>query len=463
MAKHTSFRVGKVRADLRSKVWYLTYFEDGQRRRPRVGASKDAARQMAAQINSQLEVGAPAALSFEPVSLEELQTRWLRHHEQVLRSSVQTINRYRTATKHLLNFVAKARVPRTTSHFRPPHAEEFVRHLRTIEVAPNGHANSEKRPLLDKGIKFILETCRAMLNFAIKRRHLSPYAENPFSVIDLDRIPIETRRPILIFSADDERRFFEACDDWQFPFFATLAMTGMRPGELAHLLLPDDLDLEHSLLFVRNKPKLGWQVKTRSEREIPIAPALRDVLQVVIGTRCGGPVFLRRRFANGQTPMLNEANQKGLEQELAQRVAIRESERGQPITRQERGVMARMLWSDAGALKPDRIRNEFMRLTRAIGQPHQTAPKLFRHLFATNLQDANVDPLIRSELMGHSIGASSMSGNGLGMTANYTHTRPETRRRQLETAINQRPIAELCRRWLTNLTARQQNSSASLH
>ena len=82
MAQHTSFRVGKVRADLRSKVWYLTYFEDGQRRRPRVGASKDAARQMAAQINSQLEVGAPAALSFESVSLEVLQTRWLCHHEQ---------------------------------------------------------------------------------------------------------------------------------------------------------------------------------------------------------------------------------------------------------------------------------------------------------------------------------------------------------------------------------------------
>lgn len=74
MAQHTSFRVGKVRADLRGKVWYLTYFEDGRRRRPRAGASKDAARQMAAQINSQLEIGAPAALSFEPISLEELQT-----------------------------------------------------------------------------------------------------------------------------------------------------------------------------------------------------------------------------------------------------------------------------------------------------------------------------------------------------------------------------------------------------
>ena len=142
------------------------------------------------------------------------------------------------------------------------------------------------------------------------------------------------------------------------------------------------MDLEQSLLFVRNKPKLGWQVKPRSEREIPIAQELRDVLQVVIGTRRQGPVFLRRRFANRQTPMLAEANQNRLELELAQRVAAQEAERRQPVTRQERLVMARKLWSDAGALKPDRIRQEFMRMTRAIGQPQQTAPKLFRHLFA---------------------------------------------------------------------------------
>ena len=87
----------------------------------------------------------------------ELQVSWLRHHEQVLRSSVQTINRYRTASKHLLDFIDNARVPTTTSHFRSQHAEEFVRYLRTIQVAPNGHPNSKKRPLLDKGVKFILE------------------------------------------------------------------------------------------------------------------------------------------------------------------------------------------------------------------------------------------------------------------------------------------------------------------
>jgi len=100
-----SFRIGKVQAYLRGKVWYLCYCENGQRHRPRVGDDRKAARQLAAQINGQLAVGAPAALSFEPIAIPQLRDRWLEHHEQVLRSSLQTIARYRTATNFLLRFL----------------------------------------------------------------------------------------------------------------------------------------------------------------------------------------------------------------------------------------------------------------------------------------------------------------------------------------------------------------------
>ena len=37
--------------------------------------------------------------------------------------------------------------------------------------------------------------------------------------------------------------------------------------------------------------------------------------------------------------------------------------------------------------------------------------------------------------MGHSPGSNRANGTGLGMTATYTHTRPETRRKQLEAAL----------------------------
>src|SRR5262245_59193075 len=126
--KSTAFRVGKVLAYPRGRVWNLCYHEHGQRRRPRVGPDRDAARRLAAQVNAQLEVGVPAALSVEPISIPELRRRWLDHHELVLRSSVQTVNRYRTATDHLLRFLEACPV-RHAAHFRASHAEGFVRYL----------------------------------------------------------------------------------------------------------------------------------------------------------------------------------------------------------------------------------------------------------------------------------------------------------------------------------------------
>lgn len=119
--KSSSFRVGRVQAYLRGRVWYLRYQEEGQRRQPRVGPDRQAARQLAAEINAQLEVGAPSALGFEPLSISELR---------------------------------------------------------------------------DKGIKYILETCSTLFNFAARHRHLPPYAENPFRMIEVRRIPVEDSKPI---------------------------------------------------------------------------------------------------------------------------------------------------------------------------------------------------------------------------------------------------------------------------
>ena len=120
--------------------------------------------------------------------------------------------------------------------------------------------------------------------------------------------------------------------------------------------------------------------------------------------------------------------------------------RRQASFRVERLRVGRTVWRDVGAIKTERIRTEFMRVTKRIGLPDLTARKLLRHLLATALQDANVDPLIRNELMGHSP-AGQRSGSGLEMTANYTHTRPETRRRQLEAAMMARPAVALAAEW----------------
>lgn len=445
MAQPT-FRVGKVSAYLRGSVWYLCYFENGHRRRPRVGTDRSAARELAAQINGQLETGAPAALSFESVSVAKLRARWLDHHEQVLRSSLGTISRYRTATDHLLRYVDDHPV-RHAGLFQASQAAAFVRHLRSLKVSPNGHARTAQRPLMDKGLRFVLECSRAMFNFAAKRRYLPPYTENPFSALDIDKIPVETFRPVELLTRDQEEAFLLSCDHWQFPLFLTLMLTGLRPGELCHLLLPDDLDLEAGLLRVRNKPRLGWQVKTRNEREIPLVPALREVLRKHVGVRRHGPVFVRRQFRPSQDLAGWATSTAMLEKEISRRVLDSRESVDCPRTRLRK--VAAGVWREIGRVPEDRIRLEFMRLMRGIGLPEQSAPKVLRHQFATMLQEARVDPLIRNILMGHAAASLRSAGHGLGMTAVYTHSRPETIRSELETAIASRT-------WLDRVVASQE-------
>jgi integrase len=347
-----------------------------------------------------------------------------------------------------VSFVEKSCPMRHASDFRAKDATDFVRHLRTTKVAPNGHRKARKRPLRDTGIKFILETCSSLFNYAQRNRHLSPYAENPFRMIEVSRMPVEDFRPVTVFTAEQEQRFLEACDDWQFPLFLTLLLTGMRPGELVHLLLPDNLDLEAGWLYVRNKPRLGWQVKTRNERDIPLVPILADVLRHVVGSRSTGPVLRQRRFVNGYEPVLIGFDPAGLEHELALRVRRQEGERTEPLSRTHRQQIADTIWRDIGAVDNDMVRREFIDIMQRIGLGQITAPKTLRHCFATILQDANVDPLVRNELMGHVPAARSMPGAGLAMTAVYTHTRPETKRRQLEDAVVNRGAVKCAQQWL---------------
>ncbi|MDB5306174.1 MAG: hypothetical protein JWO38_376 [Gemmataceae bacterium] len=460
MPKAHSFRVGKVTGYLRGRVWYLCYFENGQRRRPRVGPDRDAARQLAAQINGQLEVGAPTALGFEPIGIPDLRARWLEHHEQVLRSSVQSINRYRTATDHLLRFLDRHPV-RHAALFHATHADAFVHHLRTIRVSPNGHANTAKRPLLDKGVRYVLECCRALFNYAAKRRHLSPYADNPFSTLEIDRIPVETARVVELLTPNQERTFLEACDDWQLPVFATLLLTGLRPGELCHLLLPDDLDLEKQVLHVRNKPRLGWQVKTRNQREIPLVTELAAVLYLHVAGRTSGPVFRRRRWRE-ESCGVDAPSAAAIERELVRRTAAKEVLRGTSVGRAERLRLARDLWRGIGAVAEDRVRLEFIRVARSVNLAGHTAPKVFRHQFATVLQEGRVDPLVRNLLMGHAAAGDRSAGHGLGMTAVYTHTRPETVREQLVAALATRPALEAITRWVSMSSSPTRMASAVL-
>lgn len=438
-------RIGAVTVYPHHGAWWLQYREGGRRRRRRAGDDREEA--VASAVNAQLAAGQRSMFAFGPVDFDAMLDRWLEHLEHVVRVSVATLDRYRTATDHASRFVHQT-CPGLKAHEFD--ASRFVRWLRELRVAPNGHPNATTRPLTAKGIQFILATCRSAFGYAARARMLPPYAENPLADLPIKRLADgEPARPIHVFTADEEYAFLKACDRWQFALFYTLARTGLRPSELTHLMV-EDIDLDKGLLRIRNKPELKWQVKTRRSREIPLPEEPLRVLRHVIGERTQGVLFLRRRFMNEIAP-LSDLGSPDLRSVLERRVELAEHEAGRSLTRSERLRVARGVWRDAGAIKPEKIRDEFMKVTAAIGMSEVTAPKCWRHSFATLMLEAGVDPLIRQLTLGHKPADAARAA--LGMTSVYTHPSRSVHRAHLQLAVDLRPkTSGLVRQFLNDNT-----------
>jgi len=426
-------RIGKVSVYLHHGTWWVYHREAGKPVRKKIGADRAEAERCAAQINAQLAQGAPTMLSFTPIGVAELRRQFLDHHEHARGSTLATVNRYRAATQHLENFVAQFPKPPLAHEVKP---DQFAAYLRTLETSPNGHANTVKRRLRSKGVQFVLQTVRSLYHFAGKRRYLPPYADNLFAELPLDRFKVEDAKPVFVFDAVTELAFFRAASRWEFPIHFTLAKTALRINELTHLLL-EDVDLDGGWITVRNKPELGWRVKTGNGRRVPLLPEVVAVLRAMLGDRREGVVFLREGCQAEGPKLLG--NQQFLIDEL--RLLLRNA--GASVDRKEAQRLARGVWQRAGAIPADRVRTSFCRLAIRTGHPESTCPKSWRHTFATLMQDANVDPLIRQIVMGHS----PASAGGLGMTAKYTHSRGETVRVQIEQALRTWPESLVLASW----------------
>jgi integrase len=408
------------------------YFRESDRPvRRRVAETREAAERIAAEVNAQLSASTSTMFAFAPMTIATLREEFLRYHEQVRRSSVATIRRYRTATQHLLDYVATLNGDIQAHQLN---VAGFIGFLRAREVAPNGHPQSKKRRLRDKGVQFILETCRSLYAYAQRARHLPPYFGNPFADLQLDRMRIEDSKAIFLFDAESELQFLRAAGGMERCLHFVLAKTGMRSGELCHLLI-EDLDLAGGWLHVRNKADLGWQIKTRNERSIPLIAEVVAVLRHVIEERTAGPVFLRLKF-DTVTAALANRDRLQLAKAFDQRVSQAAAASSRDVSRQERLKIARTVWRDAGALNPNHVRDSFIKVAAHAGLNGATCPKSWRHSFATLLQDANVDPLIRQITLGHQPAGGKAA---LGMTSIYSHSRPETQAREIDRALRTWP------------------------
>ena len=187
-----------------------------------------------------------------------------------------------------------------------------------------------------------------------------------------------------------------ACDAFQLPLFAALALFGLRASEPIFIFREQ---IDEDWFRVTCHPQLGFLTKGQRDKRFPMPPSLRQVL-LPAGNRRDGLLFTRREAGLGlRNAPLRGALLADLSAEFQHRCRLHAT--SSAATRQSiRDELIRA----AGGLNYDQIGHEFQCLAHQLGWPRQATLKDIRHHFATALENSGVPEFYRRDLLGHTLG-----------------------------------------------------------
>jgi len=399
-------RVGKVTIYQRGGSYSLYYRHGGITHRKKIDGNLSVAKATANKILTSIDEVKPSPIAFTRTSPADMVTGYLAAVTNVQKLALRTQDRYRAALQRFLDFCTSEKIT-GIEVINETTVEQFVGWLRGLVRVRNGAPRGRKESYKLGGVKFILSTCRTCFNWASRRQMLPPFTENPFATFGLDKLrDRESTDSAKIFTVEQEQAFFAACDDWQIPIFRILACYGLRVGELTHLLI-DDINWTSGEFFIRSKHWLFWNVKTGTERRLPLLPTTRDLFAKAIGDRKAGFVFrLRSIVSQPASKGIDDwSTPAAFQSAVARRTADIGGERDQKRA-------ANVFGRTQGQIPEKKVREEFMSVTRRIGLPHFTRVHDLRHLFSTRAQAAGINPILVQGMLGHTT---------LEMTKRYTH------------------------------------------
>jgi integrase len=325
----------------------------------------------------------------------------LRRRADAGQLAVSTVERYEAALEHYRAFVCQ---PSQRKAFPYPAGANrdfqlaVAAHLEQLAVTRDGHPHARRRPL--RSPQLVLDAVRAMFAWAADpaRGNLLPVEfRNPFQQ------PDRSRRSQVIdpFGQPDITTamtidLLGACDAFQLPLFAALALFGLRASEPIFIFREQ---IEEDWFRVTCHPQLGFLTKGKRDKRFPMPPSLRQVL-LPAGSRRDGLLFTRREAGLGpRNAPLCGGSLADLSAEFQRRCRLHAT--SSAATRQSiRDELIRA----AGGLNYDQIQHEFRGLANQLGWPRQATLKDIRHHFATVMENSGVASCYARYLMGHTLG-----------------------------------------------------------
>jgi integrase len=265
-AKAKNCKCGYALAKFSGRVWWIEWYQDGQRKRERIGPNKAAAEQRLREILSARTEGRHIRKSPDTRTTFRELTKWYLNLAEV--KAKKSYNRDQALVRKLEPFFGDRLLKDIT-----PALVEAYKQRRLGEIS------YRKQLTKPATVNRELACLQAIFNRAVMNQRA-------------DRNPTKGVRPLKlnngrdrILSQDEYERLLAYLPNYLKPIVKLAYYTGMRKGELLNLTW-DQVDLREG--FIHLKPE---DTKTQEGRSIPLNDEMITMLQAMPRGLPGVPVF----------------------------------------------------------------------------------------------------------------------------------------------------------------------------
>ncbi|MDW8131389.1 MAG: tyrosine-type recombinase/integrase [Bryobacterales bacterium] len=262
--------------DARHGVYFVEWWEWARRRRERAGLTAsealEALRRKRYELAGELALAGrgedpktPRAAPGTPIS--EAAAAFFEHVRVHSPEKPSTHKRYRNALEHFERLLGGRRYVEAITR-------ADIERYKTLRL---GGQSVRGRPVQPATVNFELGVLRTFFQFL--GRELGRELENPCARFKPVRdVASRGRRAREVYTEEELERLLAAAEGEDYAALLTLALTGLREQELCWLTW-EDLCLEPGREHLRVRAKPGFSPKDYEEREVPLPPALAELLR----------------------------------------------------------------------------------------------------------------------------------------------------------------------------------------
>jgi hypothetical protein len=312
------------------------------------------------------------------------------------KSGVDTRNTYRSRLAPVLAFAEQTDIKarwRLALDIDREFLDRLRQHLMSQNVTRNGRPGGKQTLRSAGSARQIMECLRTCLNWACRpdvvalpRNYQTPFTEDA-----LPKLPRKDPLRPMNLTMTTRIDLVLACDAWQLPWVATLAVLPVRFEDIANAVI-GDIDFgtfvwRFGSSFSGQLPnKCGFQV------HVPIPRQLGSLLQSVTNPRTSGPLFVTRKWqARKQIDNGQLASPAAFEQ-YVQQALLNAGKKGVATPNDRKQVIQGVL-RDCGGFPQDLVGKQLKELFERVGVRQGVVPYDIRGAVTTEMRNAGVRDL----------------------------------------------------------------------